>query len=156
MSPTLHEDVAHLSWLVGSWAGAGAGRYPTIESFEYLEQVEFAHVGKPFLSYVQRTKHGETGLALHAESGYLRPVGLDQVELVIAQPSGIIESHEGTIDGQVIALRSVSIVTTATAKDVKEVHRTLTVTDDVLSYTIDMAAVGLELQHHLAATLNRA
>jgi len=156
MSPTLHEDVVHLSWLVGSWAGAGAGRYPTIESFDYLEQIEFAHVGKPFLSYVQRTKHAETGLPLHAESGYLRPVGLDQLELVIAQPSGIMESHEGSVDGQVITLRSVSVVTTATAKDVTEVHRTLTVTDDVLSYTIDMAAVGLELQHHLAATLNRA
>ena len=156
MSPTLHEDVAHLSWLVGSWAGGGAGRYPTIESFDYLEQVEFAHVGKPFLSYVQRTKHAETGLPLHAESGYLRPVGLDQVELVMAQPSGIMESHEGTVDGQVITLRSVSVVTTATAKDVTEVHRTLTAADDVLSYTVDMAAVGLELQHHLAATLNRA
>ncbi len=156
MSPTLHEDVVHLSWLVGSWAGAGAGRYPTIESFDYLEQIEFAHVGKPFLSYVQRTKHAETGLPLHAESGYLRPAGLDQVELVIAQPSGIMESHEGSVDGQAITLRSVSVVTTATAKDVTEVHRTLTVTDDVLSYTIDMAAVGLELQHHLAATLNRA
>jgi len=155
MSPALDEDVAHLSWLVGSWAGGGAGRYPTIESFEYVEQIEFAHVGKPFLSYVQRTKHADTGLPLHAESGYLRPVGLDQVEFVIAQPSGIVEIHEGTVDGQVIALRSVSVVTTATAKDVAEVHRTLTVTDDSLSYTMDMAAVGLELQHHLAATLHR-
>ena len=156
MSPTLHDDVAHLSWLVGSWAGRGAGHYPTIESFEYVEQVEFAHVGKPFLSYVQRTKHAETGLPLHAESGYLRPVGLDRVEFVIAQPSGIMELHEGTVDGQVIALRSVSVITTATAKDVTEVHRTLTVADDALSYTVDMAAVGLELQHHLTATLNRA
>lgn len=156
MSPTLHDDVAHLSWLVGSWAGSGAGHYPTIESFEYVEQVEFAHVGKPFLSYVQRTKHAETGLPLHAESGYLRPVGLDRVEFVIAQPSGIMELQEGTVDGQVIALRSVSVITTATAKDVTEVHRTLTVADDALSYTVDMAAVGLELQHHLTATLNRA
>jgi hypothetical protein len=155
MSPTLHEDVAHLSWLVGSWAGGGAGRYPTIESFEYVEQIEFAHVGKPFLSYVQRTKHAETGLPLHAESGYIRPVGSDRAEFVIAQPSGIVEIHEGTVDGQVIALRSVSVVTTATAKGVTEVHRRLTVTDDSLSYTVDMAAVGLELQHHLAATLNR-
>jgi hypothetical protein len=94
-------------------------------------------------------------LPLHAESGYIRPVGSDRAEFVIAQPSGIVEIHEGTVDGQVIALRSVSVVTTATAKGVTEVHRTLTVTDDSLSYTVDMAAVGLELQHHLAATLNR-
>jgi hypothetical protein len=89
------------------------------------------------------------------ESGYIRSVGSDRVEFVIAQPSGIVEIHEGIVDGQVITLRSVSVVTTATAKSVTEVHRTLTVTDDSLSYTVDMAAVGLELQHHLAATLHR-
>ena len=155
MTPPLHADIEHLAWLIGSWAGGGAGRYPTIESFDYTEQVEFGHVGKPFLSYVQRTKHAETGLPLHAESGYLRPVGTDRAELVIAQPSGIAEVHEGTIDGQTLNFRSVSVVTTATAKDVTEVHRSLRVDGDTLTYTVDMAAVGLELQHHLAATLHR-
>lgn len=156
MTPPLHADIAHLAWLVGSWAGGGAGRYPTIESFDYVEQVEFGHVGKPFLSYVQRTKHAATGLPLHAEAGYIRPVGTDRAELVVSQPSGISEIHEGMIEGQTISFRSVSVVTTATAKDVAGVHRTLTVDGDALSYTVDMAAVGLELQHHLAATLQRS
>lgn len=155
MTPPLHAEVQHLAWLVGQWAGEGSGRYPTIDSFDYSEQVEFSHVGKPFLSYVQRTKHAETGLPLHAESGYLRPVGTDRAELVVAQPSGIIEVQEGSIDGKTISFRSVSVVTTETAKDVAEVHRTITVDGDTLRYTVDMAAVGLELQHHLAATLQR-
>ncbi|MFT7597556.1 MAG: hypothetical protein ACI8TP_000476 [Acidimicrobiales bacterium] len=155
MTPSLHVDIAHLDWIVGSWAGGGSGRYPTIESFDYVEQVEFGHVGKPFLSYVQRTKHAETGLPLHAEAGYIRPVGRDRAELVVSQPSGISEVHEGVIDGQTISFRSVSVVTTATAKDVTEVHRTITVDGDTLSYTVAMGAVGLERQHHLAATLQR-
>jgi len=156
MNAALHPDIAHLAWLLGSWAGGGSGRYPTIDSFDYVEQVEFGHVGKPFLSYVQRTKHAETGLPLHAETGYIRPVGVDRAELVIAQPSGISEVHEGAIDAQTASFRSTSVVTTATAKDVAEVHRTITVASDTLSYTVDMAAVGLELQHHLAATLERS
>ncbi len=155
MTPPLHVDIEHLAWIVGSWTGGGAGRYPTIEPFEYTEQVEFGHVGKPFLSYVQRTKHAHTGLPLHAEAGYIRPVGLDRAELVVAQPSGIVEVQDGIIDGQTISFRSVSVTTTATAKDVAEVCRTLTVDGDTLTYKVDMAAVGLELQHHLAATLQR-
>lgn len=155
MTPSLHADIEHLAWLVGSWSGEGAGRYPTIESFDYTEQVEFGHVGKPFLSYVQRTKHAETGLPLHAETGYIRPVGTGRAELVIAQPSGITEIHDGVVDGQSMSFRSVSVVTTATAKDVTAVHRSLRVHGDTLTYTVEMAAVGLELQHHLAATLQR-
>jgi len=153
--PPLHADIAHLDWLIGAWAGSGAGEYPTIESFAYNEQVEFGHVGKPFLSYVQRTKHAETGLPLHAEMGYIRPVGVDAVELVLVQPSGIVEIHSGTVSGTSIDLTATSVQTTPTAKDVTEVRRRLTVTGDELTYEVDMAAVGLELQHHLAATLRR-
>ena len=153
--PPLHPDIAHLAWLLGAWAGSGEGHYPTIESFAYNEQVEFGHVGKPFISYVQRTKHAETGMPLHAEAGYFRPVGTDAIELVLVQPSGIVEMHEGAVAGMSIDLTATSVQTTATAKDVTEVRRTLTVTDDVLTYDVHMAAVGLQLQHHLAATLHR-
>jgi hypothetical protein len=36
------------------------------------------------------------------------------------------------------------------------VERRLTVDGDVLSYTVAMAAMGLPLTHHLAATLHRS
>ena len=157
MAPSLHDDIAHLSFLLGEWHGSGEGRYPTIESFGYNEQVEFRHVGKPFVSYVQRTKHAETGLPLHAESGYLRPVGVDAVEFVVVQPSGIVEVHAGSVDAAAgsIVLEATDVLTTPTAKEVSAVRRSLTVDGDVLSYTLDMGAVGQPLQHHLAATLHR-
>ena len=157
-NPLLHPDIAHLSWLLGSWVGTGSGEYPTIESFEYNEEISFGHVGKPFLAYTQKTRHGTTGLPLHAEAGYIRPVGRDRVEFLVVQPSGISESYEGTVDGTAILLESVSVTTTATAKDVSAVRRAITVDVDskTLSYTMDMAAVGQELQHHLAGVLHHS
>lgn len=156
--PQLHPDIAHLSWLLGTWTGTGSGEYPTIESFDYNEEISFGHVGKPFLAYTQKTRHAVTGLPLHAEAGYIRPVGQDRVEFQVVQPSGISESHEGTVDGTVISLETVSVTTTATAKDVTAVRRVIKVDTKTktLSYTMDMAAVGQELQHHLAAELHHS
>ncbi|NNC79545.1 MAG: FABP family protein [Acidimicrobiales bacterium] len=156
-TPEIHPEIAHLAWLLGTWAGEGAGEYPTIEDFRYSEHVTFAHVGKPFFAYNQKTKHEETGLPLHAEAGYLRPVGLDRVELLNVQPSGIMEIYEGTVDGTTLDLVAVQVATSATAKDVTEVTRRITVDPEgeTLSYRMQMAAVGEPLQHHLAATLHK-
>jgi hypothetical protein len=156
-NPAVHPDIAHLSWLLGTWAGTGEGEYPTIESFAYNEEITIGHVGKPFFAYSQKTKHAETGLPLHAEAGYFRPVGTTGLELVVAQPSGIMESHEGTVDGTALVLTAVAVVTTGTAKSVTEVVRKIAVDIEAgsLTYTVDMAAVGQPLQHHLAATLVR-
>lgn len=166
-----HPDIAHLAPLLGTWRGRGQGSYPTIDSFGYLEEITFGHVGKPFIAYSQKTRHAETELPLHAEAGYLRPVGLDRLELVLVQPSGIVEMHEGVIstsgtaDGvdMTISLASTTVLTTATAKDATAVTRTLSIsgTDGnsdagaEINYRLSMAAVGLELQHHLAASLRR-
>jgi len=154
-APPLHPDVVHLAFLLGHWVGGGSGHYPTIDDFEYREQVWFEHVGKPFLSYRQGTRDATSGIPLHAESGYLRPVGSHHVELVVAQPSGIVELHDGSVDGTSLRLRSTSVLTTATAKDVTIVERAIDVDNGVLAYDLSMAAVGLELQHHLSAELAR-
>lgn len=159
-APELHTDIAHLASLLGTWRGRGTGLYPTIETFDYLEEVTFAHVGKPFLTYSQKTRHAETNLPLHAESGYLRPVGADRAELVVAQPTGIVELHEGQIsvaDGSVtLDFETTSVVVTATASEVESVRRSIQIDGDAMTYSLDMAAVGLELQHHLSASLQRA
>lgn len=159
-SPEVHPNVAHLGFLLGTWRGRGSGIYPTIDTFEYLEEVTIGHVGKPFLAYSQKTRHAETDLPLHAESGYLRPVGLDRVEFVVAQPTGIVELHEGefnaTTSGGTIALRSTSTPTTATASEVSQVARSIQVDGDTMTYHLDMAAVGQDFQRHLTAELRRA
>ncbi len=151
----LHTDVAPFGVLLGTWTGEGHGEYPTIESFEYRETVEFGHIGKPFLAYRQRTSRAADGFPLHAETGYWRMPSPGRVELVIAHPTGIAEVAEGTMEAGRIDVRSTSIGCTASAKSVTAVERTITLEGDVLHYTLRMAAVGVPLTHHLEAMLRR-
>lgn len=160
MAPNLHPDIAVLAPLLGTWQGTGSGEYPTIDSFGYFESITFGHVGKPFLSYQQKTRHAETGTPMHAETGYWRAPSADRLELVIAQPTGLAEVYEGTIandDGRlVMEVKSTSISATTTAKDVRATERSFELDGDELRYTFRMAAVGEPLQHHLSAILRRA
>lgn len=151
----LHPALEPLAFLLGTWSGRGAGEYPTIEPFTYTETIELSHVGKPFLAYTQRTRDAVTGEPRHAEAGYFRPVGTDQVELVVAQPSGIVEVHSGTLVGRSIELSTVAVATSPSAKEVSAVQRRIEVDGDTLRYVVEMAAVGQPLQHHLRAELTR-
>lgn len=157
--PDLHPGLATLAPLLGSWVGSGQGEYPTIPSFGYLEEVTFGHVGKPFLSYGQRTRATDDGRPLHAETGYLRVPSAGRVELVLAHPTGVTEIQEGvlTLSGDVVELEltATSIGLTASAKDVSALSRSFRIDGDELVYTLRLGAVGQPLQHHLAARLHR-
>lgn len=155
----LHPDLAALAPLLGSWAGRGSGEYPTIPPFDYLEEVVFSHVGKPFLAYAQKTKAVADGKPLHAETGYLRVPQPGHVELVLAHPSGITEIEVGaySVTGDVIEMQmsTTAIGLAPTAKEVTALARSFRIDTDQLSYSVQMGAVGQPLQDHLAAVLHR-
>ncbi len=151
----LHPAVSGLASLLGSWRGEGRGEYPTIEPFAYGEEVTFAHVGKPFLAYTQRTWSLETGAPLHAEAGYWRSGGDGRVEVILSHPFGAVEVLVGTVTGGTLRLVSQTVVTTPTAKRIDAVERDVDLDGDLLRYRIRMAAVGEPMTHHLAAELHR-
>jgi THAP4-like, heme-binding beta-barrel domain len=154
MTPPLHPDVEVLAFLLGQWRGEGRGGYPTIDDFSYREETAFDHVGKPFISYSQRTWLPD-GAPSHCEVGYLRAQPDDRLELVVVQPGGRVEVDEGTLRGTHFELASMVVAHTRSAKEVAEVRRVVDVDEDVMRYELDMAAVGHPLLFHLEAELRR-
>ena len=157
--PDLHPNLEALAPLLGVWQGRGSGEYPTIEPFDYLEEVTFSQVGKPFLIYGQKTKSVTDGLPLHAETGYLRVPRYNEVELVLAHPSGITEIEVGRYIAEGVTIEvemaTTQIGLTPTAKNVTSLARRFRLDGDELSYSVQMGAVGQRPQHHLSAVLHR-
>tara|TARA_B100001123_G_scaffold387585_1_gene462907 strand:+ start:8639 stop:9130 length:492 start_codon:yes stop_codon:yes gene_type:complete len=159
MQPPLHQACLPLALLLGLWRGTGNGHYPTIDSFEYVEEVNFAHVGKPFVTYTQKTKSASNGQPLHSEQGFLRVVDGTTMEMVIAQPTGIVETHVGSYvsngESFIVKFDSAEVATTPSAKSVEQVSRLVRIDQNELTYDVSMAAVGEKFQHHLEAKLQR-
>lgn len=154
----LHSNLSPVAALLGTWHGPGHGEYPTIDPFEYTEEVTFTDVGKPFLLYEQRT-WSPKGAPMHVETGYLRVSGEGVVEFVLAQPTGQTELAEGPLvttgpDGFTCELHS-RVVNAASAKTVEATIRHLHLAGDTLRTRFAMAAVGVPMTHHLSSVLQR-
>jgi hypothetical protein len=175
--PPEHPAIAPLSFLLGRWKGTGKGDYPTIESFDFLQEVTFSHIGKPYLIYtsrswrlataengeLQRDEQGELVRLepLSVEAGFWRPQPEGKVEVLLSHPTGITEVYAGEFR----SLTSIEMVTdavarTASAKPYTAGKRLYGLVpsqtregEKDLAYAFDMAAMGQPLQPHLWAVL---
>jgi hypothetical protein len=155
----LHPNLAPIAFLLGRWEGAGVGGYPTIESFQFGQEIVFSHNGKPFLSYVSRTwrldAEGHIGPPLGTEAGFWRPQPEGKIEVLLAHPTGITEIYLGEVTDHRIDLATDVVARTASAKEVTAGRRLYGLIGDDLGWAYDMAAVGQPLQSHLSAQLKR-
>jgi hypothetical protein len=156
----LHPRLLALLPYVGVWRGRGRGGYPTIDDFTYGQEVRFSHDGRPFLAYESRTwildDDDKPVRPAAREVGWWRPVGdTDEVEVLITEPTGVMELYLGKVDGLKVELVTDAVMRTATAKDVTGAHRLYGIVDGALLYAIDLAAMGQPLQSHLSARLER-
>jgi hypothetical protein len=162
--PDLHASLSGLLPFVGIWRGRGSGDYPTIEPFEYAQEIRISHDGRPFLAYESRawlvTPEGEPIRPGGREWGWWRPVmvegkATDEIEAMFCTPTGIMELHVGQLRGVQLEMSTDAVMRTATAKEVSAGHRLYGIVDRALLYAQDMAAVGQPLTAHLAARLTR-
>jgi nitrobindin-like protein len=155
----LHPDLVPLAFLLGQWHGNGHGDYPTIDAFQFGQELGFTHDGRPFLHYFSRTwLLGEDGSAvrpLALETGFLRPRPDREIELLLTHPTGFAEIYYGTVDGPRLVLTTDAVVRTSSAKEYVAGQRLYGLVEGDLLWTFDMAAQGQELQPHIWARLRR-
>jgi hypothetical protein len=156
----LHPQCAPVVWLLGTWRGNGRGDYPTIEPYEYGQELVFQQDGRPFFHYFSRSwvVDAEGGVVREAaqETGFLRCLPEGRLELVLAHNTGSVEVWYGVAEGGKLELRTAGVSYTETAKEVVAGHRLYGNVEGDLLYAYDMEAVGQPLQPHLWARLQRA
>jgi THAP4-like, heme-binding beta-barrel domain len=156
----LHPDVVPIAFLLGHWQGNGHGDYPTIDKFEFGQEIAFTHDGRPFLHYFSRTwlidDDGNEVRPLALETGFFRPKPEGVLEVVMVHPTGFAEIYYGSVDGAKIEMATDAVARTATAKEYSGGHRLYGLVEGDLLWTFDMAAVGQQLQPHIWARLRRA
>ncbi|HEX5597822.1 MAG TPA: FABP family protein [Micromonosporaceae bacterium] len=164
VGPDLHPALLGLLPYIGVWRGRGRGGFPSIEDFDYAQEVRISHDGRPFLHYESRS------WILDAESrpvrpsareiGWWRPVmadgtATDDIEALMMSPTGIMELYIGRVTGTQIEMVTDAVVRTATAKEVTAGHRLFGIVEGALLYAQEMAAMGHALAPHLSARLIR-
>jgi len=156
----LHPNCGPVAWMLGTWQGNGKGDYPTIEPFDYGQELIFTHDGRPFFHYMARAwivdEQGEKVRDAAIETGFLRCPGEDRVELVLAHSSGVSEIWYGAAEGGKVELHTAGVSFTETAKEVTGGSRMYGNVEGDLLYAYDMEAVGQARQPHLWAKLQRA
>ncbi|MGH9116475.1 MAG: FABP family protein [Acidimicrobiales bacterium] len=147
-----------LAALKGSWQGGGKGHYPTIKPFAYVEEFSITPVpGRPVAAWVSRTRDAGNAEPRHSETGFLRVVD-HGVELVVAHSFGVVEVATGGFDADagLLTLSSVTVAGAPSAKHIDHIVRVYRIEGDTVHYDVSMAAVGVDLTHHLSADLSRA
>ena len=155
----LHPDLNPLAWLVGTWRGKGHGDYPTIEAFDFAQEVVFNHDGRPFLNYYSRSwildSEGEILRPGGSETGFWRIKPNNSLEVVMSHNTGISEGWVGHYDGPKIQLVLDNGYSAPTAKIVTEGVRLYGLVEGELFFAYDMATGEQELQAHIWSSLER-
>ncbi len=147
--------------LLGNWRGNGVAAFPTIATFEYREELEFAaNDVQPVLRYEQRTwKKLDTGefAPSHWEVGFWHILSANELEISCAQVGGRVEVLRGTIEptreGFTFKPRS---VLEANDARMDATAREFVLQGDTLRYAMAMSTTAVPaLTPHVHAELRR-
>nr|XP_058155662.1 peroxynitrite isomerase THAP4 isoform X2 [Dasypus novemcinctus] len=159
--PKMNPVVEPLSWMLGTWLSdpPGAGTFPTLQPFQYLEEVHISHVGQPMLNFSFNAFHPDTRKPMHRECGFIRlKPDTNKVAFVSAQNTGIVEVEEGEVNGQELSIASHSIARISFAKEphVAQITRKFRLNSEgKLEQTVSMATTTQPLTQHLHITYKK-
>ncbi|XP_043734990.1 peroxynitrite isomerase THAP4 isoform X3 [Cervus elaphus] len=159
--PRMSPVVEPLSWMLGTWLSEppGAGTFPTLQPFRYLEEAHISHVGQPMLNFSFNAFHPDTHKPMHRECGFIRlEPDTNKVAFVSAQNTGIVEVEEGEVNGQELCIASHSIARISFAKEphVEQITRKFRLNSEgKLEQTVSMATTTQPLTQHLHVTYKK-
>ncbi|XP_029472199.1 THAP domain-containing protein 4 isoform X3 [Rhinatrema bivittatum] len=159
--PLLNPMLEPLAWMLGTWVSEppGDGVFPTIQPFNYIEEVQISHVGQPVLNFMFNAFHPETKKPMHRECGFIRlKPGTSKVAFVSAQNTGIVEVEEGEVNGQELTITSHSVARISFAKEphVQQISRNFRMTaDGKLEQSVSMATSTQPMTQHLHITYKK-
>ena len=145
--------------LLGEWHGEGQAAGPGGDH-RFGQWVRFAHDGRDFLAYESRTwRLTDDGAVVGPdtrEAGFWRPRGDDDVELLVANPDGIVELYVGHARTTTSwELTSDVLARTADAPDAARALRLYGIVEGALLYAIDRAGTDQQLRPTMSARLER-
>jgi len=145
--------------LLGEWHGEGQAAGAGVDH-RFGQWVRFAHDGRDFLSYESRTwRLTDDGAIVGPdtrESGFLRPRGNDDVELLVTSPDGLLELYAGRARTTTSwELTTDVLARTPDGPDVVRAVRLYGIVDGALLYAIDRAGSDQELSPTMSARLER-
>jgi nitrobindin-like protein len=157
--PEVSEELLAVLPLLGEWHGEGV-MGGAEKDLRFGQWIRFSHDGRGFLAYESRTWQltddgAITGPGVR-ETGFLRPRGRDDVELLVTSPDGLVEIYVGSARTTTSWELSTDVLArTPDAPDVTRAVRLYGIVDGALMYAIDRAGQDQPLRPLMSARLER-
>jgi hypothetical protein len=157
--PEVSEQLLAVLPLLGEWHGEGQAAGPAGDH-RFGQWIRFSHDGRGFLAYESRTwRLTDDGKVIGPgtrESGFWRPRGQDDVELLVTDPDGLVELYVGTARTTTSwELTTDVLARTPDAPEVTRAVRLYGIVEGALMYAIDRAGPDEPLRPLMSARLER-
>jgi hypothetical protein len=161
--PEVSPEILSVLPLLGEWHGEGVLNGAAAGSdtdLRFGQWIRFGHDGRGFLAYESRTWRLTDDGAITGpgarESGFWRPRGQDDVELLVTSPEGLVELYVGSARTTTSWELSTDVLArTPDAPDVSRAVRLYGIVEGALLYAIDRAGSDEQLRPLMSARLER-
>jgi hypothetical protein len=157
--PEVSDALLSVLPLLGEWHGEGQAAGDAGDH-RFGQWIRFSHDGRGFLAYESRTwRLTDDGAIVGPdarESGFWRPRGNDDVELLVTSPEGVVELYVGSARTTTSwELATDVLARTPDAPDVTRAVRLYGIVEGALMYAIDRAGPDGPLRPLMSARLER-